>query len=498
MLTYIASPLRRFVRDGQANVGTIFALSVPVLALGVGIAVDFTNAAVTRNRLNAAADAAALSALTPAMMKVDVDTAKTAATNMFNGRVQALSNVSLVGTPNITVGLSPTNSSMRVAKVSYSASVTTLFGGVLSFFGALPAGGGMVVGGTSTAQAAGPANVNFYLLLDNSPSMSLPATSAGITQMQNLTVQQGSCAFACHQASTNNGDTQGNPCSDGSTPTVASGGWAHAYCAATNPTTHLPITQIDDYQLARNNNITLRLDELTAGVTTLMQTAYNYQTTINPSAPPTYKFAAYSMDTLWSIGTANNLLMDLSTSYQSAWSTAKANFGVMEMWANNVTCGNAACTTGGNQGDTGTNFDVAMTSINTTMANPGNGSNQSGDTPQEVLFFVTDGVEDETTTTCTQPLAGGNRCQAPINPALCTTIKNRGIKIAVLYTEYLQVTSNSWYNSWIAPFQPTIGAQLQACASPGLFYDATSDTDLGKALSTLFNTFMQQNAALSN
>ena len=199
MLTYIASPLRRFVRDGQANVGTIFALSVPVLALGVGIAVDFTNAAVTRNRLNAAADAAALSALTPAMMKVDVDTAKTAATNMFNGRVQALSNVSLVGTPNITVGTSESNSSMRVAKVSYSASVTTLFGGVLSFFGALPAGGGMVVGGTSTAQAAGPANVNFYLLLDNSPSMSLPATSAGITQMQNLTVQQGSCAFACHR-----------------------------------------------------------------------------------------------------------------------------------------------------------------------------------------------------------------------------------------------------------------------------------------------------------
>ena len=29
------------------------------------------------------------------------------------------------------------------------------------------------------------------------------------------------------------------------------------------------------------------------------------------------------------------------------------------------------------------------------------------------------------------------RCQSPINPALCTTLKDRGIKIAVLYTTYL-------------------------------------------------------------
>ena len=29
------------------------------------------------------------------------------------------------------------------------------------------------------------------------------------------------------------------------------------------------------------------------------------------------------------------------------------------------------------------------------MPNPGNGTNQTGDKPQEVLFIVTDGVEDE-------------------------------------------------------------------------------------------------------
>ena len=62
-----------------------------------------------------------------------------------------------------------------------------------------------------------PPNIDFYLLLDNSPSMALPADTAGITQMQNLTPTQdggNSCAFACHQASTNNSDTPGNLCTD--------------------------------------------------------------------------------------------------------------------------------------------------------------------------------------------------------------------------------------------------------------------------------------------
>ena len=43
-------------------------------------------------------------------------------------------------------------------------------------------------------------------------------------------------------------------------------------------------------------------------------------------------------------------------------------------------------------------------------------------------------------------------CQSPINPALCTTIKDRDIKIAVLYTTYLALPTNAWYNTWIAPF----------------------------------------------
>jgi hypothetical protein len=49
------------------------------------------------------------------------------------------------------------------------------------------------------------------------------------------------------------------------------------------------------------------------------------------------------------------------------------------------------------------------------------------------------------------------------------------------------VPANGWHESYIAPIQSDIGPALQACASPGLFYDAAIGSDLGQALVDLFN-----------
>ena len=330
--------------------------------------------------------------------------------------------------------------------------------------------------------------------------MALPATTAGITQMQNLTQDEdsGGCAFACHQASTNNGDTAGNPCADGTAPTLnssmatASPASSGIYC---NVSKHG--AQIDNYQLARNNSITLRLDELNSGVSTLLQTASTTAQSSQFSTPPKYRFSIYSMDTLWSIGL--NQLMPLTTNYIANWTTDSANFGVMEMYSNNNDCANAACSTSTTApgGDVATSYDDSLGKLSQSsyIPNPGNGTNQAGDTPQEVLFIVTDGVEDED--------SGGSRLQQAINDLgnapggnsnstnWCTTIKNRGVKIAILYTDYLAVPANSWYESWIAPIQSDISPALQACATPGLFYDAAIGSDLGQALTTLFNAVTQ-------
>jgi hypothetical protein len=459
----------------------LFALTLPALLLALGMAIDFSRAASVRTKLNAAADAAALVALTPAMLQQSADTAKQAAVNFFNGQVDTITAL-IPGSVSVSVSVAPAanNPLMRVATVTYS-------GQTQNFFGSLEPSQTFQIGGSSTAQASIPPNIDFYLLLDNSPSMALPTTTAGITQMQNLTPDQGSCALACHQASTNNGDTADNPCLKGTTytsPTLSSPppstSRGSQYCATSQG------TQIDNFQLARKNNITLRLDDLTAGVTSLMSVAAATASSGQYSTPPSYRFAAYSMDTLWNLTSSNNLLMSLTSSYQTGWTTAQSNFGVMEMYSNSNGCANSSCSSGVGFNDIATNYDTALNSINSTMPAPGTGTNTPGDTPQEVLFFVTDGVEDEQNVIrLIQPINGGT------SHNYCNDIKGRGIKIAILYTEYLPLPANSFYVSNVQPFQTQIGPALQACASPGLFYDAAVGTNLGTALNTLFQSVVQ-------
>ena len=99
---------------------------------------------------------------------------------------------------------------------------------------------------------------------------------------------------------------------------------------------------------------------------------------------------------------------------------------------------------------------------------------------------MSDGVDDEVASSCSQSL-DGNRCQAPFNTTWCTTIKNRGIQIAVLYTEYLPLPANSWYNDWIAPFQSQISPNMESCASPGMFFTVTTNGDITAAMQALFD-----------
>jgi Flp pilus assembly protein TadG len=485
--------LDRLLRCRGGNVAMMYALVAPILVFAGGAAIDYGRAAQIRTKLNAAADAAALAALTPAMLQQSTTVAQSAAESMFNGLAAGVSGLT-PGATQVTVTITTGATALvRNVTLSYSTSVNTIFAQVLGV-STLP------VQGVSEASAQVPPNIDFYVLLDNSPSMALPATQAGITQMQDLTAMEtqiqgsgtGGCAFACHESSTNNADTAGNPCANGTTPTQSSGSYSDVYCNVAKQG-----AQIDNYQLARNNSITLRLDELNTGISTLLQTASTTAQSSQFSTPPQYRFSIYSMDSLWSIGLTQ--LMPLTTNYIANWTTDSANFGVMEMYSNNNDCANAACSSSTTSpgGDVATSYDDSLGKLSETsyIPKPGNGTNETGDTPQEVLFIVTDGVEDEE--------SGGSRLQQAINDLgnapggnsnstnWCTTIKNRGIKIAILYTDYLAVPANSWYESWIAPIESDISPAMQACATPGLFYDAAIGSDLGQALSALFAAVTQ-------
>jgi hypothetical protein len=127
------------------------------------------------------------------------------------------------------------------------------------------------------------------------------------------------------------------------------------------------------------------------------------------------------------------------------------------------------------------------------MPAPGNGTNSPSDSPQEVLFIVTDGLNDMTPT----------RTYAPLdwNAAKCAAIKSRGIRIAVLYTTY-EPLNESWYLNQVVPALPKtappnypagypVGADpmamaAQQCASSGLYYEVSTDGDISAALQALF------------
>jgi hypothetical protein len=109
----------------------------------------------------------------------------------------------------------------------------------------------------------------------------------------------------------------------------------------------------------------------------------------------------------------------------------------------------------------------------------GQGTRASGDNPQAVMFIITDGMRDEET---------GGRQMGPIPVDECTNIKARGIRIAVLYTTYQieSVNYDWWSNTYVVPNLWKLSPALQACASPGLFFEVSTDGSISDALSALF------------
>jgi Flp pilus assembly protein TadG len=433
--------MRDFRRDRRASVMLIFSLLLIPVLFAAGMGVDYATAARKRSKLNAAADSAALTAVTPASMALSDANAQAAAQNMFNSlssQVTGLQSGSL--TSNVTLS---DNGLIRTATVSYSANSLVSFGGIIGR-------NTLAIGGTSTASASLPPNIDFYLLLDDSPSMGIAATSAGITTMVNNTSSQGGCAFACHESNPS-ADNLGNK-----------GG-------------------IDNYQLARNLGVTLRIDLLATATQNLMTQAK----TTEGQTGATYRMALYTFD--YAFNNIQTLTSNLTTAATSA-GNIQMPIVYQNNWLTQTQMNKNQQTVGWS--DTDTDFSTAMSGINSAMPNPGGGTAAKTDSPQEVLFIVTDGVEDA--------LVGTSRVQALMDTSWCTKVKNKGIRIAVLYTEYLPLPTNSWYNTYISPFQGNIAGNMQSCASPGLYTAVTTDGDISTALNNLFITAVAQSSHLTD
>lgn len=404
---------RRFRGEARGSVILIFAIVIVPILLCIGAAVDYGVAAQAKAKLNAAADMAALAAVNKASLTLTAAAAQVNAVNAFNAQTGGKGR-----TGTTTVSATVTDNGLgRTAVVTYSATLQTSFMGLAGFKT-------MTVVGTSYATSNLPAYIDFYLLLDNTPSMGIGATPADVATMVANTSDK--CGFACHDLS----DPTGNY-----------------------------------YTLAKKLGVTMRIDVVRQATQQLMDTATSSATVPNQFRAAIYTFG--SSCTLTGFTTITTLTASLSSAKTAA--SAIDLMTIPSQGYNNDQC---------------TDFNGTLAAVNLAIPAPGDGSTAAA--PQKVLFFVSDGVADAYyPSTCTRSTTGG-RCQEPINAAGCTAIKSRGIKIAVLYTTYLPLPTNSWYNTWISPFQSTIGSRMQSCASPGLYFEVSPTDGIASAMNALF------------
>ena len=419
----------RFRSDQRGNIAVIFVIALLPVLSAIGCAIDYSRAAQIRSKLQAAADAASVGSIaktSPAFiaagsMTVDgpIPAGATDASNIFVGNMTGVTGYTLNSVSPVVTKSGGTVTSV----VQFSANIATMFLGVMGK-------SEINVTGTSTSTANMPLFIDFYLLLDNSPSMGVGATPADVATMVNNTSDK--CAFACHDLNDSN----------------------------------------NYYKLAKTLGVTTRIDVLRTATQQLMDTAAATQTYSSQFRMAIYDFGA-------SASTQGvRALFSLSSSLTSA-KTAAGSIDLMTVSGQ------------GQLNDQDTGFTAILPAINNVIGAPGTGTAAA---PQKYLFFVSDGVADESNAGCLKPTTGG-RCQSPINPALCTTLKNRGVKIAVLYTTYLALPTNAWYNSWIAPFNlgpygpspnSEIATNMSSCASPGLFFEVSPTQGISQAMNALF------------
>jgi len=423
---------------------------VPILG-SAGMAVDFSRAMDLKSKLQDAADMAVLGSIAERSAGVaqavgmttngPVPLSEAEAEAFFKAQSGgALSGVAEEGTEvekaasqDVKLDLvkaSVTKDGKDIkAKLTYQVTLKTSF---LRIIGK----DSITVSGSASAVYQTQSFMDFYMLLDNTPSMGVAATPADVDKMITATKNVSdagsrNCAFACHIVA-ENGDINAN----------------------------------SNYFVAKTNGVAIRIDVVAKAVKALTDEAERQQSYANQFRMAAYTFGETAQDV--KLLKVAELTADLSKV-----KTGTQNIKLMSIPYQ------------GYNNDQQTSFDSALTKINAEISAPGSGTTSAN--PEKVVFFVSDGVGDSNKPKgCTKKLTG-SRCQEPIDITYCKTLKDRGIKIAVLYTTYLPLPNNSWYNSWIAPFQTEIGTRMQDCASPGFYFEVSPTQGIETAMKALFN-----------
>jgi hypothetical protein len=402
-------------------------------------------------------------------------------------------------TPTATVTL---NGMTMTATVSFTAKSPTYFLGILGH-------SNVSLSGSSTASYTLPTYINFYLMLDVSGSMSFPSTTAEQERLMavnpdNLGEYPNGCQFACHFTS-QGGCGQSN---QGPTPAVGKstnpnpGGYCQGFIISrlgTTPTSFANGTtnttngsninwsnsQVASCPTAGTTScIQLRADAVGYAVTTLLSTASTSEQVTNQYKVGLYPFIQYLYSSYYPLTT--NLT---GSGIQSAASSLAS---LLDTGANS------------NLGSGGTHLENALNSMNGLITSIGTGTSSSNALPY--VFIVTDGSQDYQTqwagnwssqnwsATSAVPYQNSATVIPPntvTSTDYCTTMKNRGITVAILYIPYGTIADantsfasdeDGYANANIAK----IPGALQTCASPNFFYTANTPADIDSALVAMF------------
>ncbi len=435
-----------FLRNESGNFGILTALVMAPLVGVAGMAIDFGRALSLRHDLMGIADAAALGAISEgskgriAIQKMkgdgEVVIAANDGRNIFMAQ-RAGGNLDLAEL-DLDVDMAVTKKGETItSSATFQARMPTIFMRVL---------GKDSITLTGTASAAygtyGKSYTDFYMLLDNSPSMGIAATTSEIKRMKELTkaATGRACAFACHVGYY---DNKGN------------------FIDRKDQT----------YEIAKANKITLRIDVVAKAAKALIDKIVATASLSDQYRVATYSFGSFALKTGARIEKVSALTVDMTRA-------ANATKDVTLMTTDHDWYNDNALT----------NFEVALTEIGKEITGDG-GDGTSAALSEKVVYFVTDGMGDyKPTGKCGgSPEGSSGRCLAPINTTYCTNLKNRNIKIAVLYTTYIPLDGDGTWDGLIKnKFADKISPALKECASPDLFFEVGPDDDMEAAMVKLF------------
>lgn len=439
-----------FCANTRGAVAVVFALVIIPILLAVGGAIDMSYAWFSKQNLQQLSDEIGTVTTSSAQNYLATNgssqlaTAKTTAAsqtttlcNTFKSNNPQLTNVSCAASLSLS-GLTLTNA------ITVSATYTTSFLGLIGMT-QIP------VSEVSNVTASLPPYIDFYMLLDNSPSMGIGATVPDMTALANAT---GGCEFACH-------DTTTNP---------------------------------NSYQIAHSIGVTLRIDQVKSASQSLINYASQQQ---NASR---YRMAAYSFGvSSW----PNSIGLTQVAALNSNLTTVQNNLSSLDLMA--VTNGNVY-----NNDDS--DIDGNLTALANLIGTPGDGSSASA--PQKFIFLVTDGAADiappnpansalwsstgvppgSWSSPCvTNYFYNAWHCMQPVTVAVCNAIKAKNIKIVALYTTYFKYSNSSEYPTYVQPIAAAIPVNMQACASPGLYFEVNPQTGgISAAMQALFQAAVNQ------